>query len=105
MDVVFVGARFVIMASSLDVHEIEFVDDAELLERFQGAINRGQMQTGQVVACPPQDLRRIEVLAGLLKDFGDDTPLAGHAQATRLEFGRDGAARFEVPGKDHSSCE
>jgi hypothetical protein len=63
------------------------------------------MQAGHLLASPPQYLRRIEVLAGFLEDFGNDPPLASHAEAMGFKLGRKGAALFDVLGKEHSSCE
>jgi hypothetical protein len=59
------------------------------------------MQPGQLLARSPQDLRGIEVLAGFLKDFGNDPPLASHAEAVGLELARDPAPLLEVLGEDH----
>jgi len=59
------------------------------------------MQPGHLLACPPKDLRGVEVITGFLKDFGNHPPLTSHAQAVGLELARDPAPLLEVLSEDH----
>src|SRR5690242_1147998 len=99
--VVLVGAGLVVMPVPVHVHQVKLINDAEFLERFQSAIDRGQVQAGHLLLSPAQDFRRVEVLAGLLKHIRDHATLAGHTETMFAELGGDGAALLEVLGKNH----
>jgi hypothetical protein len=99
--VVLVGAGLVVMAVPVHMHQVKLIDDAEFLERFQGAIDGGQVQAGHLLPGAPQDFRGIEVLTGLLEDVCDDPSLAGQAEAMLAELGGDGATFFEVLCENH----
>jgi hypothetical protein len=99
--VVFVGAGLVVMPVPVHVHQIKLIDDAELLEGLQSAIDRSQVQARHLLPGAAQDFRGVEVFACLLKNIRDDPALAGQAKAMLAELGGDGAALFEVLCKNH----
>lgn len=99
--VVLVGAGLVVMPVPVHMHQVKLINDAEFLERFQGAIDGGQVQAGHLLLGPAQDFRRVEVLASLLKYVRDHAALAGQTETMLAELGGDGAALLEVLSKDH----
>jgi hypothetical protein len=99
--VVFVGAGLVIMPRTIHVHEVELVDNAKLFERFERAVDGCEMQAGHLLLSTPQKLRRVEVLASLLKDLSDYPALRGQAEPAFVKFAANRSPLWEVFRKNH----
>jgi hypothetical protein len=87
MDVIPLWAPFVEMLLALQVHEIEFIDQAVALEQAECAIDGDAIDVGIELAGATQNLTRIEMLLRSLHNAQNGAPLMRHAQATRHEFG------------------
>jgi hypothetical protein len=96
VNVVLTRARLIVVAVAFDVHKVEFVNSAQLFQRFQGAINRGEVQSRQLLPSPTQHLRRVEMFTRPLEDVGNHLPLTGYAETVRFELTGYGTALGEV---------
>jgi hypothetical protein len=98
---ILVGAGLIVMPVPVHMHQVKLVDDAKLLERFQCAIDGGEVKAGHLLPGPPQDFRGVEVLTGLLEHIRNNPALAGQSKAMLAELVGDGASLFEVLCKNH----
>src|SRR5215472_417350 len=71
MDVIALGATFVVMFFALEVHEVELVDQAVALEEIESAIDGDAVDLGIQFAGFAEDLGGVEVLFGGLDDAQD----------------------------------
>src|ERR1700758_3880453 len=86
VNVVALGPALVEMLFALEMHEVQFVDQAVALQQAEGAVHGDAIDLGVDAAGLAQDLAGIEVLAGGFEDAEDSTPLPRHAQPARHEF-------------------
>jgi hypothetical protein len=82
MDVVAWAVRFVIVTIAAKVQEIEFVDEALLLQQIDGAIDGDEVNLGIDFLRAGEDLIDVQVLFGGVHHLQDDAALAGEADAT-----------------------
>lgn len=105
MHMILVGPSLIIMARPVHMHEVEFIDNAQFLQRLQGAVNCCQVQPRHSFLGASQNLRRVEMLTSLLENLGDYSPLPGEAEAMLPELGSNGAPMLEMCCEHHTSCE
>jgi len=96
MDVVSLRSTLVVMLLALQVHEIEFIDQAVALEEVQGPVDRYTVDLGINLARMAQNLAGIEVLLGGFDHAQNSAALPGHAHATRHQFGLQASRRFSL---------
>jgi hypothetical protein len=85
VDVVAGTVCFVIVAVASEMEKIEFVNEAALLEKVNGAVDGDEVDFGIDFLGAFEDLVHIEVLLGVVHDFQDDAALAGEANALFAE--------------------
>jgi hypothetical protein len=86
VNVVPLGAAFVVVFLALHVHEIEFVNQTMSLEQSQGAIDSDPVNLGIEAAGAAQQLTGVKVLLGGLDHAQNRAALARHAQSARHQF-------------------
>ena len=94
MDVVAGTMAFVEMAMSAEMQQIEFVDQTELLEQFEGAINSDPRDFRVDLLRPFENFSCIEVARSTFDYLKQDTALARQTNATGTEFALKTAWRF-----------
>lgn len=77
VDVVTLGFSFVIVSLAMDVHEIEFIDQAMPLEQLESPVNRTAIDRRVEAPRLAQDLRGIEMTRCRLDHLQDRLPLLG----------------------------
>lgn len=83
VQVIAVGTTLIVVFFSLQMHEIELVDQAMTFEQAEGAIDGDAVDTGIEFAGFAKKLAGIEVGFGGLDDLEDGATLTGHAEAAR----------------------
>jgi hypothetical protein len=86
MDVVAGAMAFVEMAMSAEMQQIEFVDQTELLEQFEGAINSDARDFWVDLLRAFENFSRIEVPRSTFDYLKQDTALARQTNATGTKF-------------------
>src|SRR5215470_3917148 len=82
MHVVPSGAPLVKVPLALDVHQIQFIDQALALEHSNGAVHGNTINAGVNFARSPQNLPGVEVLSGGFDDAEDSAALASQTDST-----------------------
>jgi hypothetical protein len=86
VDMIALRTTLVKMLFSLQVHEIEFVNQAVALEQMQGAIDGDAIDLRVDATGFAEDLAGVEMLFGGFDDAEDGAALAGHTQPARHQF-------------------
>ena len=102
VQVIALRAALVKVLFSLEVHEIEFVDESVALEQFQRAIDGHAVDFGIEIASFTEQLTGIEMLLGGFDHAENDAALPGHANAAGHEFGLQAAGLFGL--RQRRSC-
>ena len=79
VNVVARAVGFVVVAIPAKMEEIEFVDEALLLEEIDGAIDGDQVDVGANLLGTFENLIHVEMLFGVVHDLEDDAALASEA--------------------------
>ena len=74
------------MLLALEVHQIEFINQAMSLQKSQGPIDRDAIDFWLLLLCLAQNLCCIEMAVGGLYDAKNHAALPRHANAARREF-------------------
>ena len=69
----------VVVAFAADVHQVQLVDQTELLQDVQGAVDRRAVQSRVLARRLPVDLFGVEVIGGTVEQVGQDLALVGDA--------------------------
>ena len=69
MQVIAFGARLVVMLFPFQVHQVELVDQPQLLQQFDGAVYRGAVDSRRAFASQLQQGSGIQVSAGFLNNL------------------------------------
>jgi len=69
MQMVILCFDLVIMLLAIEVHQIEFVDHAQLLKQLDGSVNRRAIDIGITLAGLPQQARCVKMRRCLLDGF------------------------------------
>jgi hypothetical protein len=92
MNVVASGLYFVVMFFTLQMHQIELVDESKSLEEFNGSIHRRAVDVRFASFRKFQQGRGIEMPVGVLNDLYKDAALRRQAHSLRGEFVQQGPA-------------
>jgi hypothetical protein len=87
VDVISLRATFVVVFFTLQMHEIELVDQTLALEQVEGAVDGDTIDLGIELSGTAKDSGGVEVLLGGFDDAEDHFALAGHAKAAGHELG------------------
>jgi hypothetical protein len=84
--VIDVRLRLIKVLLAVQVHEIQFIDQTQLLEEFQGSVDRGPVNS--LVALPRQlqQTRRVKMAVRVLDRLDKDLSLSRDADASQGEF-------------------
>lgn len=96
MDVVAVDLALVIMALAMNVHEIEFVDQAVALEQAQSPIDGAAVDTGIKFFRFAEKLRGVQMFGRGFHNAKDGTALLRHANAAFGEMGLQATRYFSL---------
>jgi hypothetical protein len=83
VQVVTLRSAFIEVLFALEVHEVEFVDQAVALQQLQRSVNRYPVNGGIEFSGFPEQLAGVEVLLGGFNHAENGSPLSGHADAPR----------------------
>ena len=86
VDVVARTVGFVEMAVAAKVKQIEFVNQAEMLEKFEGAIDGDAVDIGVDLLRDIEDFSCVHVARGGFHHLDHDAALPGQANAARFQF-------------------
>ena len=86
MNVLYGGLRLVKMLFSIQVHEIEFINQAKPFKKFERSIDRRSIDLVILFLCERKQGRRIKMTLSLLDDFEQNPSLSGDADAPQREF-------------------
>ncbi len=81
VDVVALQFALVVVTLAVDVHQVEFVDQALALQQLQGAVHRAAVDAGIDLLRLAQNLTGIEMLVGGFDYAQDGAALLRHADA------------------------
>lgn len=81
MDMVAGAVRFIVVAIAAEVEEIEFVNEALLLEEIDGAVDGDEMDGGIDLLGAAEDLVHVEMALGVVHDLEKNAALASEADA------------------------
>jgi hypothetical protein len=84
----------VVVAFAVDVHQVEFVDQAMALEQAQRAVDRAAVDAGVEFLRLAENLGGVEMLAGGFHDAEDGAALLGHPDAAFGKVGLQAAGNF-----------
>jgi hypothetical protein len=85
------GLHLVKMLFTFQVHQVEFVYEAQLLQKIDGPINRGSINFGVARSGELEQRSCVEVLLSVLNHFDDSPALRGDPNASRVQFVEQGA--------------
>lgn len=85
VDVIFPQFPLIVMTLAVEVHKVEFVNEAVALEQAQGAIDRAAVDARIEALRFSQNLAGVQMLVSGFDDAQDRTPLLGHANAALRE--------------------
>lgn len=75
MYVVAFALHLIKMLLTFQVHEVQFIDEAEFFEKFDGAVNRGAIDVGLTLPRPRQQGGGVEMVPRLLNGFNEGAAL------------------------------
>jgi hypothetical protein len=84
MQMVFLRLDFVIMLFSIEVHQIQLIDQTEPLQQLQGPVYGRTIDVGVPLAGARQERSCIKVGVRALDGFDQRTPLRGQPNPPRL---------------------
>lgn len=89
-----VELALIVVAFAVDVHEIEFVDEAVALEELEGAVDGAAVDAGIEFLGFAKKLSSVEMLRGGFHDAQDGAALLGHADSALGEVGLQAAGHL-----------
>lgn len=90
MNVIAPGLDFVVMFFTLQVHQVQLVDESKSFEEFNGSIHRRAVNVWFASSGEFQQGCGIEMLVGVLNNFYEDAALGRQAYALRRKFVQQG---------------
>ena len=87
---------FVVVALSVDVHQVKFVDQPLPLQQSQGAVHRAAVDAGIDLLRLPQNLAGVEMLVGGFDHAQNRVPLLRHADSALGEVRLQPARHFSL---------
>jgi hypothetical protein len=94
VDVIAIQLALIIMPLSVDMHQIEFVNQSVALEQFQRAVDRAAVDAGVQFLRLAQKLSRIQMFGGRLHHAQNGSALLGHADSALGEVRLKAARNF-----------
>jgi hypothetical protein len=79
MQMVVLGSNLVIMFLAVQMHEIQFIDQAQPLQQLDGPVDRRPVDVGIAPARLIEKARRVQMLLGVLDGFDKSAPLRSQA--------------------------
>jgi hypothetical protein len=86
MNVVDIRFRLVEVLLTVQMHQIQFVNQTQLLEKLDGSVNRRPIDPSVVLLRHCQQRGSIEMAIGFLDRLNQDSALTGNADTTQRQF-------------------
>ena len=101
MNMVPPALNLVEMFFTLQVHQVEFVDQAEPFQELDGTVDGGAIDARLALASQIQKSGGIQVLLGALNNFDHSPALGRHPNSLGSQFVQQNAA---IKGRGHSAA-
>src|SRR5262249_15291908 len=95
--VLLLGPRLVIVLVAAVVHQGELVDQAAFLQQFQRAVDCDAVELGILLLGHPEQVFRVQVLAGFVDQLEQNLALAGEPDTFIPERSADAVESHSVP--------